>query len=222
LAAFVSTPYALVIQWDGYVVDPAVWRDKFRAYDYIGAPIPTKEGEVVGNGGFSWRSRKLMAAASALPVVKQIPEDVLISVTFRRTLEREIGVRFAPLDLARVFSHELGPHSGPTFGFHGQFNLWRHETDEEVLRIFNSKPKGTVFSRDSFALVAMCLGHGRRNLAERLYALLRQERGPDSMWRYLRRWQVPRKAFKLTVDALEGSVDRHAAARPRTDVSDAV
>jgi hypothetical protein len=208
------------VQWDGYVVDPTAWREEFRHFDYIGAPIRTKEGAVVGNGGFCWRSRKLLQAAAQLPIVKHIPADILLSVTFRDTLEKDSGLRFAPLDIARRFSYELGPFSGPTFGFHGQFNLWRYEPDEEVIRIFNSKPKGTVFSRDSFALVVTCLRYGRRSLAEQLYALFRREHDLDFMWRHLRRKDVPFKAFRYAIDQLEPDPARDSKSAGGSDTPD--
>jgi hypothetical protein len=205
LAALVRTRFALIVQWDGYVVDRTAWREQFRKFDYIGAPIHTKEGDVVGNGGFSLRSSKLLQATATLPIVKQLPEDILVSVTFRKLLEKDFGIRFAPLNVAQRFSYELGADFGSTFGFHGQFNLWRYETDEEVIRILNQRPRRVVFGRDSFALVVECLKHGRLGLAAQIYALFRKDHDTDFMWRHLSRQNVPYKAFRLAVDALEAT-----------------
>ena len=36
----IRTPWVLLIQWDGYVVDPSAWRAEFLDYDYIGARWP--------------------------------------------------------------------------------------------------------------------------------------------------------------------------------------
>ncbi|WP_144403731.1 DUF5672 family protein [Caballeronia zhejiangensis] len=33
----IRTPWVLLIQWDGYVVDSSAWRAEFLDYDYIGA-----------------------------------------------------------------------------------------------------------------------------------------------------------------------------------------
>src|SRR5262245_46079218 len=33
----VETPFALFIEWDGYVIEPRMWHPHFREYDYIGA-----------------------------------------------------------------------------------------------------------------------------------------------------------------------------------------
>ena len=57
LSNYVNTDYALVIQWDGYVVDSSKWTDEFLKYDYIGAPW---SNGLVGNGGFSLRSKRLL------------------------------------------------------------------------------------------------------------------------------------------------------------------
>ena len=37
LAAHISTDFALLIQWDGYILDTQYWRSDFMDYDYIGA-----------------------------------------------------------------------------------------------------------------------------------------------------------------------------------------
>src|SRR6187549_1393747 len=54
LGAHVGTSHALVVQWDGYVVNPDAWTDAFLDFDYCGAPWPWgDENRRVGNGGFS-------------------------------------------------------------------------------------------------------------------------------------------------------------------------
>ena len=50
----------LVVQYDGFVLDPKRWTSDFLTYDYIGAPWPNYEYHNVGNGGFSLRSQKLI------------------------------------------------------------------------------------------------------------------------------------------------------------------
>src|ERR1700733_5326530 len=57
----IRPPYALVIQWDGYVLEPKAWTPDFLRYDWIGAKWPYhKDGMTVENGGFRLRSRQLM------------------------------------------------------------------------------------------------------------------------------------------------------------------
>ena len=59
----IKEEYVLIIQSDGYAVNPESWDDKFLDYDYIGAVWTWHpEGVQVGNGGFCIRSRKLLDA----------------------------------------------------------------------------------------------------------------------------------------------------------------
>ncbi len=71
LSDYVQTDYALIVQSDGYVVNSESWRNEFFDYDYIGAPFNLPKDDFsyrdingnifrVGNGGFSFRSKKLI------------------------------------------------------------------------------------------------------------------------------------------------------------------
>src|SRR5690349_21024666 len=63
LVSYLTTSHALLVQWDGYVINPLAWEHSFLACDYIGAKwFWQPEGQRVGNGGFSLRSRKLLEA----------------------------------------------------------------------------------------------------------------------------------------------------------------
>ena len=57
----VETPFALFIEWDGYVLEPRAWHESFREYDYIGARWPGPAlglpGRTVGNSGFCLQSK---------------------------------------------------------------------------------------------------------------------------------------------------------------------
>jgi hypothetical protein len=138
LPALIKTPFVLIVQWDGYVINPGAWYPSFREYDYIGARWPHHtDGMSVGNGGFSLRSRKLLAALNdpRFTVDATTSEDVLICRTFRPALEREFGVRFAPEGVADQFSYENISPNQPTFGFHGMGNMWRHVEDAEMIKL---------------------------------------------------------------------------------------
>lgn len=115
----VPTSHILVIQWDGWVLDPNAWRNEFLEYDYIGAPWPWHSDRRVGNGGFSLRSRRLMQYlaehAEEYPVVT--PEDDTLCRSYRPYLEMA-GFRWATEEVATQFSFERGPPRW-TFGFHG-------------------------------------------------------------------------------------------------------
>jgi len=145
LARTVNTDFNLLVQADGYAVNANAWTNAFYDYDYIGATWPKeKEGRNVGNGGFSWRSKRLYDALLDIrskytleeiaPVITQddvyhdmfmgvsIPEDNLIAKVYRPKLEADYGIRFAPSQVADQFSIETNsssPWLGKSFGFHG-------------------------------------------------------------------------------------------------------
>ena len=123
LEAHVRTSHVLIVQWDGFVLNAAAWRDEFLGFDYIGAPwnhIP--EPWSVGNGGFSLRSLRLLQALQDPAIQPSHPEDVCICKTYRTVLEAQ-GLRFAPTALARQFAVEDGELSPQVFGFHGPYHL---------------------------------------------------------------------------------------------------
>ncbi len=123
LAEHLRADHVLVIQYDGFVLNPIRFEAKFLQQDYIGAPWPQFAQDQVGNGGFSLRSRRLVDAVAALPYADASePEDVFICRSSRRALEAT-GLRFAPPELAQRFSVEWPPVPHPTWGFHGVFHL---------------------------------------------------------------------------------------------------
>ena len=147
LVEHVETAHVLLIQWDGYVINPASWRDEFLACDYIGAKWfwHGKSGHApdsamrVGNGGFSLRSRKLLVALQDPRVQLEGPEDETICRVYRPLLEREHGIVFASEALADAFAFEVDYPIGKPFGFHGLYNFCRVVPPEglvELTRLF--------------------------------------------------------------------------------------
>jgi tetratricopeptide (TPR) repeat protein len=146
----VNTEYVLIIQWDGYIVNPEMWSEQFLLFDYIGARWPGQIGahsrhgahniripaaHAVGNGGFSLRSRTLLEALQDPRItLGAYPEDMAICLTYHEYLERQYGIAFAPAEVADQFSFERVGPSGPTFGFHGHININRF-VDDPVLRM---------------------------------------------------------------------------------------
>ena len=140
LDKYIETDHVLIVQHDGFILNPAAWTDEFLDYDYIGAPwlvlnwlvekcdFPAKliGQRVVGNGGFSLRSKKLLTLIAKLAREGRFErynfEDVAICVYYRQLLEDQ-GIRFAPVELAQRFSFESeGPDNyqwDGQFGFHG-------------------------------------------------------------------------------------------------------
>jgi hypothetical protein len=138
LAEYIHTSHALIIQDDGFIINPSLWRDDFLNYDYIGAiwPIPndpisyrTPDNTLirVGNGGFSLRSKKLLKLAKE----KDIPwksnygffnEDVFICC-HNRSVYEDADCKFATEEVAKTFSTELVGSIDSSFGFHGKHHL---------------------------------------------------------------------------------------------------
>ena len=139
LLHYVDTRYVLVIQWDGYVVNPGAWSAQFQRFDYIGARLPfLPAGRAVGNGGFSLRSRALLEVLQDPRFSVTHPEDLAVCQTYRHCLESEHGIRFAPDELADRFSFELDAPAGATFGFHGPRNITRF-IDDAAIRLLQAE-----------------------------------------------------------------------------------
>lgn len=137
---YVHTDYVLLIQYDGFILNPKAWSDEFLEYDYVGAPwlvnnwsvekfdFPKKLlGKlVVGNGGFSLRSKKFLTISSKLARENAFrryhPEDVSLCVWNRDLIESR-GALFAPVEVAKKFSFEAENDENNAwngqFGFHG-------------------------------------------------------------------------------------------------------
>jgi hypothetical protein len=213
----IETPFVLVVQWDGYVVDPAAWTSQFLRYDYIGAPGFSSEAMrhrpwVVGNGGFSLRSRRLMDAVSTLPPLDGIAEDRFICEVYRKTLEEEHGIRFAPEALADRFCFFQRDPRGRTFGFHGFYNLHRAGDDDGVMEVVGQMTEQQLVRADVFELMHIALRDGRRDLVRRLYATVRGQRTAADMKALLTRLSGKPDASAAFVDRLEALMQPAPAA----------
>ena len=136
LVDYIETDYILLVQSDGFIVNPDSWSDDFFSYDYIGAPWPVSNLIInnsvetipgwhpqrkkvlealqksnyeyqVGNGGFTFRSKKLLSLVKEKYSEKyaNIAEDGVICICMRKELESE-GIKFCPLELSGLFSCE--------------------------------------------------------------------------------------------------------------------
>ena len=136
LLLHIQTPHVLLVQWDGYAINPDAWRGEYLDVDYIGAKwFWHTDGMRVGNGGFSLRSRKLLEALQDPRIVLTGAEDETIGRAFRPLLEREHGIRFAAESLADAFAFEAAYPVGVPFGFHGLFNFCRVVPPEELVQL---------------------------------------------------------------------------------------
>ena len=137
LYKYVDTEYVLLVQYDGFILNPESWNDEFLKYDYIGAPWLVGDWSVrdydfpkeflgswrVGNGGFCLRSKKFLETSNHLAkegkFKKYHPEDVALCIWYREIVEKE-GIKFAPYQVAQQFSIEGNDLAyEKQFGFHG-------------------------------------------------------------------------------------------------------
>lgn len=151
LGDFIDTSHALIVQSDGYVVNPNEWNEKFLDFDYIGAPWPLPKDNFsyrdpkgnlcrVGNGGFSLRSKKLLMLAKELNLEWKdyfgfYNEDGFYCCHQRESYENN-GCKFAPIEIASIFSQEniIEENKNLTpFGFHGKNNHYFKETQPFLL-----------------------------------------------------------------------------------------
>lgn len=134
---YIDTDFVLLVQYDGFVLNPVLWRDEWLKYDYVGAPFPpfyfNRENPSqlvrVGNGGFSLRSRRFINLFSDLnlPIIRDqltgIAEDHQQCCMYHSTF-LENGIKYAPVEEAVKFSHENFTHTPEVkkeitpFGFH--------------------------------------------------------------------------------------------------------
>jgi tetratricopeptide (TPR) repeat protein len=136
LLPYVATPHVLLVQWDGYVVNPEAWDPAFLDCDYLGAKwFWHEDGMRVGNGGFSLRSRRLLEALQDPRVTLIDAEDTTIGRSFRPLLETGYGIRFGDEALADRFSFEAAYPIGRPFGFHGLFNFCRTVAPAELAEL---------------------------------------------------------------------------------------
>jgi hypothetical protein len=141
LEDYIETDYALIVQADGFVINPFKWREDFLNYDYIGSPFKLPSDDFsyrdsknnifrVGNGGFSLRSKNLISLPNKLGLEWKsfngyYNEDGFICGMYRHIYE-DNKLKFAPLDIAKYFSHEKyipELENIIPFGFHGEEHL---------------------------------------------------------------------------------------------------
>lgn len=169
LDAHITTPFVLVTQWDGFVVNASGWDDAFLDWDYIGAPWADQPSALsVGNGGFSLRSRRFLRAGQDKRIVELHPEDEVLCRTWRPLLIDTYQVRFAPPAVAARFAFENTAPSSPTLGFHGPYHLPRFLDAATLGDWLEALPDGFFRSRDARRLARALLRHGMAAQAVRL------------------------------------------------------
>jgi hypothetical protein len=191
LVRYICTPFVLLVQWDGYVLEPSAWVPDFFEYDLIGAKWHWyKDHMTVGNGGFTLRSQKLLKAVSdeRYPFVLDVPEDHQICRIYRPKLTSDFGIRFAPELLADRFSYERPRPDAPTFGFHGLFNMWRHVDDSEMVTLSNDFTPQLIRSIEFTELLIQYLLMRKFAVFDHLYICLSNICSTDEIQTQLKRF----------------------------------
>jgi len=134
---YVNTSHMLVIQWDGFVLNPKAWTDEFLKYDFIGSRwfkysknigVLTRDGKDVGNGGFSLRTAELMKYVSTNKDITSVfPEDESLCRVHRALIESK-GFKFASAEIADKFSVEYCPAYPIKSLYNGQFGFHHWNT----------------------------------------------------------------------------------------------
>lgn len=190
LVHHVDTSHALVVQWDGFVTHPHLWTNAFLEYDYIGSPW-FEAGKIhsVGNGGFSLRSRRLLRASADLPYDGHSPEDWVICISQRAHLEGAHQLHIAPIELARRFGVEQGPHV-EAFGFHGVEHFAHEMTEAELSAWLADAPTSLLGHRHTRKLVKALAATGRWQLALKVNQLRANAAGwdIDAVLLHMRAW----------------------------------
>jgi len=147
LYKYIKTSHILIVQWDGFILNPKKWDDSFYKYDYIGAPFIPRANDFkycrdknnnfysVGNGGFTIRSRSLLEAPTKFSLEDNFEntnfhEDGFFSVYHRKFLESK-GFKWAPFTIAKCFALEslisFNDLIDLPLGFHGKKILKIHK-----------------------------------------------------------------------------------------------
>ena len=169
LPGHIRTSHVLITQWDGFVTHPEAWTDEFLVHDYVGSVWPDEPEDCnVGNGGFSLRSRRFLAAGQDARITHEHPEDEVLCRTHRAFLEQTHGVSFAPARLARRFAHENEAPRGHTFGFHGPYNLPGVLDEATLIEWLPRLPDDFFRGRDARRLARAMLMRGMPTAAGQL------------------------------------------------------
>lgn len=136
---YIDTEFCLVVQRDGWIINPGAWTDDWLQYDYV-APLFVQHDDV-GSGGFSLRSKRIMeAAAQRYRAWDGTDEDAHLLQESVGSYEDGVlslqmiydGFKYAPKSEAMKFGQ--GGNKNPQYyyshplGFHGDRQNINHET----------------------------------------------------------------------------------------------
>lgn len=139
LHKYIDTEKILIVQRDGWILNPQSWDDRWNIYDFIG-PLFVQYDKT-GSGGFSFRSTKMMQAMSETMVewdgTQKHADEIQKTLSYYEDGEiclTDFGKRFniAPLEVAANFA--MGGNRNPDyyrphpFGYHGNWSNIDHST----------------------------------------------------------------------------------------------
>lgn len=123
---FITCDHCISIHWDGFIVQPYLWEEKWLEYDWIGCPwsltnLPNPKWRV-GSGGFMMFSRQMAKAWGSICNIEE-NFDWQVGALYRDQFEA-LGLTYAPLEEAAKFGKECDLEDfpieeGESFGFHG-------------------------------------------------------------------------------------------------------
>lgn len=138
---YITTDFILVTQHDSYILDGEQFDERLYEVDYAGALWPEQDELANGNGGYSWRSRKLLEVVGKDEIINTTaPEDVSLCRVYRRYLEQNYGLIWASNEICEQFSFELQVPIRKTMGFHGYF----HPPYQKTIVIHRSASLGDI------------------------------------------------------------------------------
>jgi hypothetical protein len=117
-AVLTQFPWTLSLHDDGFVIDMAMWHEGFLSYDYVAAPWP--HNGLVGSGGVALTSRFFNKAIAHLPWYDGGINFDGWACRVHRQKMLELGIRFAPPEVAILFCTECTDNSEPSFAYHGR------------------------------------------------------------------------------------------------------
>ena len=209
LNRYIQTSHVLIVQWDGFITHPSLWQESFMDYDYIGAPWPTKEGLLVGNGGFSLRSKKLLIALQDEAIVAKHPEDQCICLENRAYLENTHDITFATGALAEQFAFELQKPSFDCFGFHAVCNLPLVLSTPGLLKLINKLPPKLIFTEQFSQFVEFCQNLNSHEVMDavkeqilKLCNSMDQELISSRLYRHIIKTCIRRRLYGIALDTL--------------------
>ena len=143
IGQYINTSHGLLTQFHAYILNPEVFEESWLQYDWIGAIWPLRSGSFIanngetvrnGNGGFSLRSKKLMEIPKKYNwELRQdqgfFNEDGNLTTYYRKEM-LELGIKYAPTEVATKFSFEnyVPENVGvKTWGFHRNLPYWESQ-----------------------------------------------------------------------------------------------